>query len=152
MTVETGSAGEFQWLEWNDGLAKAKKSGLPVLVDVYTDWCGWCKRMDRDVYTRREVRDYLGKQFVTIKLDAESSRKASYQGKELTARSLAARSLRVTGYPTTVFLKPDGAHLVNVPGYIPADKFRILLEYIGEGHYERGVPFDQFARDFSARK
>jgi len=44
------------WRAWDPGLAEAQKSKRPVLVDVYTQWCGWCRRMDKDVYARADVR------------------------------------------------------------------------------------------------
>ena len=75
-----------------------------------------------------------------------------YQGKPYIARSLAGRKFRVTGYPTTVFLDSDGGHVVNVPGYVPADRFLVLLKYIGEGYFKRGVPFDEFAKKFVTKK
>ncbi len=134
-----------RWQSWDSGLREAKQSGRPVLVDVYTEWCGWCKRMDRDVYSDPQVRDYLGKRYVTVKLDAEAREAASYEGKQLTSRTLASR-FRVNSYPTTIFLRPDGQHLVKVPGYVPADRFLTLLRYIGDGHYERGVSFEEFSK------
>jgi len=137
-----------EWLEWNQGLAEAKSKDKPVLVDVYTDWCGWCRRMDREVYSRADVRASLAKRFVTVKLNAEADDAASYRGKDFTSRSLAS-GFRVTGYPTTVFLRANGDHIVNVPGYIPADRFLILLEYIGDGHLDRGVDFQEFAKKAS---
>jgi len=138
-----------RWLEWNAGLKQAAASHRPVLVDVYTDWCGWCKRMDRDVYARPEIRDLLAQRFVTVKLDAESSDPATYEGREQNGRALAAR-FRVSGYPTTVFLRENGEHMVNVPGYVPADRFILLLRYIGDGHLERGESFEAFVRDAAA--
>jgi thioredoxin-related protein len=137
------------WLSWDAGLKEASESDKPILVDVYTGWCGWCKRMDRDVYSRPEVRDYLSKRFVTIKLDAESGEAAKYEGKAYTSNTLAAR-FRVSGYPTTIFLRSKGQHIANVPGYVPADRFLLLLRYIGEGHLDRGVSFDDFARQEQA--
>ena len=134
-----------RWQGWDSGLRDAKQSGRPVLVDVYTEWCGWCKRMDRDVYADPQVRDYLSRHYVTVKLDAEAGDAARYEGKQLTSRSLAAR-FRVSGYPTTIFLRPDGEHLVKVPGYVPADRFLTLLRYIGDGHYERGESFEEFSK------
>ena len=47
------------WRDWNAGLKEAGQLQRPILVDVYTQWCGWCKRMDRDVYTRSDVQEYL---------------------------------------------------------------------------------------------
>jgi thioredoxin-related protein len=142
-------AADALWRDWNSGLREAGSSSRPVIVDVYTDWCGWCKRMDRDVYARKEVRDYLTKKFVAIRLDAEGSEAAQYEGKSFTSRSLAAR-FRVTGYPTTIFLTPGGAHLANVPGYIPAERFVLLLHYIGDGHLDRGISFDDFVKSAGA--
>lgn len=131
------------WKSWNAGMAEAKATGRPVLVDVYTDWCGWCKRMDRDVYSRADVRDYLSQKFVTVKLDAEAGDAARYEGRSFTSRTLA-NAFRVSSYPTTLFLKADGEHLVSVPGYIEPEKFLLLLRYIGDGHLERGVTWDEF--------
>ncbi len=145
----TARAESGGWKEWDPGIKEAGASKRFVLVDVYTDWCGWCKRMDRDVYTRADVRDYLAKKFVTIKLNAEAGDGARYEGQEYTSRTLASR-FRVTGYPTTIFLRANGDHLANVPGYIPADRFLLLLRYIGDGHLDRGVSFDEFTKGSAA--
>ena len=140
-----GPAPGIAWRGWDRGLEEARTSGRPVLVDVYTDWCGWCRRMDADVYSRADVRDALARRFVTVKLDAESSAALTYKTKRYSESSLAAR-FGVSGYPTTIFLKPNGDHLVNVPGYVPADRFVQLLRFVGGGHLERGVSFDDFVR------
>jgi thioredoxin-related protein len=139
------ASAEVAWRRWDAGLKEAAASGRPIVVDVYTDWCGWCKRMDRDVYSRPDVRDYLAKRFVAIRLNAEAKTPANYRERLWTEQSLAG-AFRVTGYPTTVFLRSDGGHLVNVPGFVPADRFLTLLRYVGEGHLERGVPFDEFSK------
>ena len=135
----------LKWRSWDVGLKESGTAKKPVLVDVYTDWCGWCKRMDRDVYGKTEVSDYLAKKFVVVKLNAESESPASYDGRPYTERSLATK-FRVNGYPTTIFLGTSGEHLVNVPGYVPADDFLVLLRYIGDGAYQRGITFDQFKK------
>ena len=133
------------WRSWDAGLRDAAASGRPVLVDVYTDWCGWCKRMDRDVYERADIQAYLGRKFVTVKLDAEGNDAAHYEGRAFTSRTLAAR-FGVTGYPTTMFLSRKGTHLGNVPGYSPPADFLLLLRFIGDGHADRGERFEDFVR------
>ncbi len=140
---------ELRWFAWNQGTAEASASKRPILVDVYTDWCGWCKRMDRDVYSREDVRGYLKRYFVVVKLDAESSDEANYGGRTLTARALA-QQLRVSGYPTTVFLRANGEHIASVPGYIPADRFKLMLQYIGEDHIGRGESWEDFVKSVPA--
>ena len=133
------------WRSWDAGLREAGSSGKPVLVDVYTDWCGWCKRMDRDVYARGDVQDYLARRFVAVKLDAESGAAARYEGRAFTLRTLAAR-LGANSYPTTVFLSAKGAYLGSVPGYSPPQDFLLLLRYVGDGHADRGEKYDDYLR------
>jgi thioredoxin-related protein len=132
------------WRAWDAGLEEARASGRPVLVNVYTDWCGWCRRMKSDVYARAEIRKYLDEHFVTVTLNAEGADAARYEGRAYTSRSLAAR-FGVSGYPTTIFLRPDGRHLVNVPSYVESAQFLKLLRFVAEGHLERGVSFREFS-------
>jgi len=139
------AAAGLNWRTWDRGLSEAVAAGRPVLVDVYTDWCGWCKRMDRDVYARQDVQDYLARKFVTVKLDAESNQAARYETRTWTSRTLARR-LGVTGYPTTLFLDSKGGHPEIVPGYLPPDRFLLLLRYFGDGHAARGEAFGDFER------
>ena len=63
-----------EWKTWNAGLAAAASSRRPVIVDVYTDWCRWCRQMDREVYGRADVSGYLAAKFVAVKLNAEGVR------------------------------------------------------------------------------
>ena len=139
------AAADPEWRTWNDGLRTAAASNRFIIVDAYTDWCGWCKRMDRDVYARAEISDYLRKRFVTIKLNAESNTAARYEGRNLTAAGVA-QHFRVSGYPTTIFLRPNGDHMANVPGYVPADRFLLMLRFIGEDYISRGVKWSDFEK------
>ena len=66
--------------------------------------------MDRDVYANPEVREYLSRRFVTIKLDAEAPDPARYQGKTYTSTTLADERFKINSYPATIFLKSDGQH------------------------------------------
>src|SRR5213082_1962156 len=98
--------GPVRWLELDDALGRARDRKKLVLVDVYTDWCVWCKRMERDTYTDGEVRDYLAGNFFTARLNAEDSqRRMHYQGEEISYREFA-NDLQVNTYPTTLFLTP----------------------------------------------
>ncbi len=134
-----------QWKAWNPGLKAARAAHKPMLVDVYTDWCGWCRRMDRDVYARADVNAYLASHFVTVKLDAEGGELESYQGRDYSGRSLAAE-FGIDSYPTTVFFSATGDRLVNVPGYVEPGRFLLLLRYIGDGHMARKEKWDDYVK------
>lgn len=141
--VSFASAFATEWRTWDDGIKKARASKRPVLVDVYTDWCGWCKRMDADVYARKDVSEYLASHFVSVRLNAESFDTVHWADRPMTAKALAG-SFKVTGYPTTIFLNAKAEHLANVPGYVAADRMLLLLHYIGDGFAERNVKWEDF--------
>jgi thioredoxin-related protein len=146
----TSRAQAVEWKSWNAGLSAAASARRPVLVDVYTDWCRWCKQMDRDVYARSDVGQYLSSHFITVRLNAEGGELVSYQGRNMSARSLAS-AFDVSGYPTTIFLTSSGDHLVNVPGYVGPDRFLLLLRYIGDGHMDRGVKWEDYLKQTGAK-
>jgi thioredoxin-related protein len=133
--ASSSTTGESDWLGYSDAVKKAADTKRMVLVDVYTDWCGWCKKMDRDVYADDEVKAVLDKYFVTAKLDAESATKHPFQGQPASERDIA-KSFGITGYPTTLFLTEDGEPITILPGYIPKETFLKVLEYIHTRAYE----------------
>jgi thioredoxin-related protein len=133
-----------QSINFNDALKTAKEENKRIIVDVYTDWCGWCKKMDADAYSNKKIKNLIKKNFVFVKLNAESENKLKYNGKEYSEADLAYQ-FQVTGYPTTVFLEPDGkvieykydnVKMNNLPGYFSSSDFRKILEYIKDGDYE----------------
>lgn len=124
-----------QWKNFNTGLAEAKKSGKKILIDVYTDWCGWCKKMDANTYTDAKVVDYLSKNYVVIKLNAEGNEKLNYAGQTLTPPAFT-QGMGINGFPATLFLQSDGKPITILPGYAEADMFLHVLSFIGENHYE----------------
>ncbi len=100
----------IHWLtDHNTALAMAKKTDKPVLIDFYADWCGWCKKMTNVTYADKNVAD-TAKSFVCLKINTDRN-------------PALARDYHVSGLPTTVFLKPDGTTIANIPGYEPPDVF-----------------------------
>ncbi|MEO6938565.1 MAG: thioredoxin fold domain-containing protein [Candidatus Kapaibacterium sp.] len=124
-----------QFVPFEKALSDAKTQNKLVLVDVYTDWCGWCKKLDRDVYPSAEVQKELKTYFTATKIDAESQAVHFYNGKQLTERQLAA-GWAVSGYPTILFLDANGNVLRIISGYHPPSEFAQLLRYIGTHTFE----------------
>jgi thiol:disulfide interchange protein len=93
----------------DQALALARANKTTVVVDIYTDWCGWCKRMDKDIYTHPQIIS-LSNRYVFLKLNAEDGG----QGARF------AQKNNVEGYPTTVIIDENGRYLRAVPGYPPS--------------------------------
>lgn len=124
---------ELKWLDWNTGYTLAKKSNKIVLVDAYTDWCGWCKKMDKDTYTNPKIIGILNKDFVVIKFNPEI-KDAVYEleGQKVSGRELFAQLTqgKSTGFPTTYFIEPNKKQIQIAAGYLGPDDFEKVLEQI----------------------
>jgi len=132
----TPNNGELKWLDFDSAKPLAEKNKKPILVDVYTTWCGWCKRMDKDTYSDKKIAKYLGEKYVLARLNAESTDSVSYHGMKVSNPEFAA-GFKVTGYPTILFFEPNGDFITVVPGYLPPDKFIYVAKYIGDGAYKK---------------
>ncbi|MBU4305581.1 MAG: thioredoxin fold domain-containing protein [Candidatus Omnitrophica bacterium] len=96
----------------------AQKNDKPILIDFYTEWCGWCKKLDKDTYGDARVIAAV-KEFVCAKIDAEKNQ-------------ALARQYKVQGFPTTVFLDSEGNLIEAIPGYMTAEQFLEVLNKISE--------------------
>jgi thioredoxin-related protein len=119
------------WENWNEGYEKAIKTNKILLVDTYTEWCGWCKKMDRDTYSNPEVIKKLNQYFVVVKFNPEiacSTYKVGDQtlsNKQLYSMLCQGKS---TGFPTTYYITPSKNSLVIDPGYKGPEEFLKILD------------------------
>ena len=122
------------WMDYEEGYNKAVRENKKLLVDVYTDWCGWCKVMDRETYTNAEVIKAVNTHFVTIKLNPEKARNYSFGKNTMTSEQLHAwlGYGRTFGYPTTYFVhNPGGAmERQSAAGYLPPTEFMEVLNQV----------------------
>lgn len=122
---------ELKWYDWNTGYAKAVKEGKIALVDAYTDWCGWCKKMDRDTYANPEVIKKINEHFVPIKFNPEIANTnykvgdQTYNNQELFYMMTRGES---TGFPTTYYINPKKMSISMDAGYKAPAAFIQALE------------------------
>lgn len=125
-------ATHITWYSMTDGYAKAVKENKILVIDVYTDWCGWCKVMDKKTYEDPTVVAKMNKYYVAVKFNPEVNATHVVNGESMTSDQLAtylAKGGRIPGYPSTFFWKNLNIQKDIAPysGYIEAVPFNELL-------------------------
>jgi len=141
----TQKADTLIWYKYDEGLAKAKKEKKHVMVAFYTNWCGWCKRMDKNTYADEKVKKVLTGSYVAIKVNAESKEKVEVGGKKITETDLA-KEFRVRSFPTTWFLKQSGEKIAPHMGYADAPSFLNVLNFIKDDLYDK-MTFEEYLKN-----
>ena len=127
----------IQWMKFEEAIAANAKNPKRILVDVYTDWCGWCKKMDKDTFTDPRVIAHFQKNFYAVKLNAEDTkRKFPFMGKTFSEAEMAA-SMRVNSYPNFVVIEPGLQNIAQLPGYREPEAFLAGLAELIEKAFKK---------------
>ena len=133
---------EIHWLSFREALKKNAKHPKKIFIDVYTSWCGWCKRMDAVTFRDPKIVEYINKKYYAVKFDAETKDTIrfkdhdyfyhpEYKSNELAASLMSNRM----SYPTSLYLDETFTLLSPVPGYLTPDQIFPILSYFGEDIY-----------------
>jgi thioredoxin-related protein len=138
-------AQEVKWYTIEEALELTKKEPRKIMIDVYTDWCGWCKVLDKNTFHNEIVAAYLNEKFYPVKLNAEQKSDIIFLGKtykfvpegthgynELAAAFLGGQM----SYPSIVFLDETAQGLHIEKGYVEAKRFDMILKYLGGDIYK----------------
>ncbi|HKP96338.1 MAG TPA: thioredoxin family protein [Fibrobacteria bacterium] len=142
------AAETVKWKPFEKGLKDAAASKKYSFVDVYTDWCGYCKQLEATTLKAKPVLAELDKNFVSIRFNAESEDVVTWKGKKMTMRELSA-NWGVEGFPTMLFLNSKGEIIGSFASFAEADLMVKLLTYISSGARERKVSFEDFLKEAS---
>lgn len=123
--------GKLTWMDFAEGYTKAKAENKILLVDAYTDWCSWCKVMDRETYTNAQVIAVLNNEFVCVKFNPEVEKKHKFGAYNLSSNELLywLANGQPGGYPTSYFIFNPAKNdkRASQAGYLPPDQFLNLL-------------------------
>ncbi|OYT15128.1 MAG: thioredoxin [Bacteroidetes bacterium 4572_77] len=142
---EANKVEKINWIGFEEAIALNETNPKLIFVDVYTDWCGWCKRMDASTFSEEKVAKYMNEKYYCVKLDAEGSEPVNYMGKTFTnpnpdgrrsTHQIAALLLQnKLSYPSYVFMNEQNKVLTVVKGFMDVAKFDPIIHWFGEKVY-----------------
>ncbi len=160
---DTTTGKNVKWMTFEEAVeatTKAKMAGQKpkkIFMDIYTDWCGWCKKMDKETFEHPEIAAYLNQNFYPVKFNAEQKDSIQFAGRsfkfvpngrrgyhELAAALLEGRM----SYPTVVFAHFNQNNfelLQRIPGYLDIPTFAMIMVYLAEEHY-KNTPWEDFQK------
>jgi len=154
---------EVNWLSFEEAIAMNQKQPKKILVDVYTDWCGWCKKMDRTTYSHPKIVSYINDHYYAVKLNAEMKDTVQLGSQlfvnENPTQRRSPHQLAVSllggkmGYPSTVFLD-EKVELLNPPisGYLSAERIEPILYFFGDNIYSgKKMSWEEFQKQFESK-
>jgi len=143
-----------KWMSLAEAEINLKKEKRSVLIDLYTDWCGWCKVMDQKTYSNENVAEYLQNKFYAVRMNAETKEKILWNEKSYNYnKAYRANEFAVfitkgrLEFPTTIIIPADGSEPQAIAGYLEKKDFELIAKYFGEDGYNK-IPFEDYQKAF----
>lgn len=155
--AQNENEGLVKWLTLKEAQEKNKEVQKPFIIDIYTDWCGWCKHMMRTTYSNEGIAGYINTNFYPVKFNAETKDTIEYNGKiykptskdPKTPHELAIKFLGSSlSYPSTMFVTNNFEFNLLSQGFVEDKKLEPLLIFMVENAWRNSV-YDEFNRHFT---
>lgn len=147
---------KVKWMTIEEAMEKSKTQKRKIFIDVYTDWCGWCKVMDRETFNTTFIADYLNRYYYPVKFNAEQKKDIVYKNQVYSYirngntgyHNFAAQIMRgKLSYPTSVFLDENLNLIQPLPGYLKPDDFEKIMTYFALDKY-KDTPWPNYERNY----
>ncbi|HRG00986.1 MAG: DUF255 domain-containing protein [Bacteroidia bacterium] len=145
------------WISFDEAYIKCKKNPRPIMIDIYTTWCGPCKMMSNQTFNNPDIAKYINDNFYAVKFDAESKDSVKFDkyvfvstdpSNPKAPHQFAASILdNQLAYPSIVFLNNQIQRLDILKGFMPPKNFEPILNYYGSGDYQK-IKWEEYEKTF----
>lgn len=148
-----------KWITWEQLDQAVKLEKRKVLVDLYTEWCGWCKKMDKQTFQNPSIASYVNEHYYAIKFDAQYRGDIEHNGRvykyvrngKSSYNELAVElSKGKLSFPTIVVLDENLKVIQPIPGFQDAVSFEKIITYFA-GNFHRTTPWAEYASSYNSR-
>ncbi len=148
-----------KWYSIEEAEKLNKQQPRKIMVDVYTDWCGWCKKMDKETFNHPVIAEYINENYYPVKLDAESKEEITFNGTTYKFVAQGSRGYHELAagllngkmsYPSIAYMNEKMELLGAVPGYMTAPVIEPLLNYIVEDKYT-SESLEEYQKNFHSK-
>jgi thioredoxin-related protein len=154
----SGQSATVKWYSIEEAVNLAKNNPRPIFIDTFTEWCGWCKKFDKEVFSDSTIAGILNEKYYAVKFDAESKAPVVFQSKDYINdgklgkfHQLAYAILKgKMSFPTVVFLNSKSELITPLPGFRPAKDFEPYLMYFS-GDIWQTQSFEDFLKTFTGK-
>ncbi len=156
--IEKEKPAKIEWLTFEEAVELNKTQPKKFFIDVYTDWCGWCKVMDKNTFSDPYIAQYISENYHAVKFNAEQRESVEFQGNTFKFvaqgrkgyHELAAALLNgKLSFPTVVFLDEQMRMIQPIPGYQKPENLAPILTYFAEDHHTK-TSWDDFQKNYQS--
>ena len=155
--VSVSATAQIKWMTLEEAVAAQAQEPKKIMMDVYTNWCGPCKMLDKMTFTNEDLVAYVNENFYAVKFNAEGDSVLTYKGKEYANPNYDperefkrnyphefSQYMGIRGYPAIVFMDEDANFITPVTGFMTAQQLEVYLKLFGENTYKEVRTKEQF--------
>ena len=156
INAQDSTNAKINWMTFEEAVKLNETAPKKIFIDVYTDWCGWCTKMDQTTFIDPAIVEYMNDNFYAVKFNAEQKEPVEFmgytfineaaEGAKRSTHQLAAALLQgKMSYPSYVFMNEKNQAITVVPGYSKAEEFITILRFIGSDAFLT-TPWEEFSK------
>jgi thioredoxin-related protein len=162
LVAQTPKEKTVKWYSIKEALELNKKQPRKILIDIYTNWCGWCKVMDRETFSHTIIADYLNTHYYPVKFDAESRDTVNFGGYQFVNPGQGSRSTHQfamalfqatkqnPGYPAIAYLTETLQLIAVVPGFQKPQQIEPFLNFIVTDKFKT-ITLEEYQKTFVSK-
>lgn len=146
----------IQWMTFDEAIAAHQQTKKKIIVDIFTDWCTWCQKMDQSTFQNPFIANYINEHYYPVKFNAEQQTKITFNGKDYVYVKSGRRgyhelavelALGRLSYPTIVFLDEDLQIIQALRGFQSSLRFEQIMTYFAQD-FHKTTPWSKFSQNY----